>query len=349
MFGVNPSESTSICYDIELDLGYFKMEDNDSSFFLPDALNGLGFQFKDHTSEKEAKEEDKKIEKEEEDKKEEEEEEEEKEERENEEKIEKEVDEEDKETEDKEEAKIKDSFPFTNGIGLYNILEEIGFKFTKKYSEKYKSEQISFKTLFKTTIYEEGHKKKKNTERMEKADKIRVKIKRDFHRELKNITNEGLKKGGVKKNEYLFDSFPQCFIRDDTHNMNNKYLDFTYEKLIETDFLSDYEKKIEEKEIKKAKEKFKINKNVLTYLKQNHEITKKSGFDKIKNMKYSDLLKAYFQSSEFEKSIKDMCINPKGQHLQRNLNYIEKYINEAFSYVNFYSINKKHEKNINIE
>ena len=114
MFGVNPSESTSICNDIELGVYYFKMEDNDFSFSLSDASNGLGFQFKDHTSEKEVKEEDKKIEKEEEDKKEEEEEEEEKEIRENEEKIEKEEDEEDKETEDKEEEKIKDSFPFTN-------------------------------------------------------------------------------------------------------------------------------------------------------------------------------------------------------------------------------------------
>ena len=339
MFGGNPdnwSENPSTFNDIEQDLDYSKMEDDNSSFLRYDEINNLENPIKDSSREKEFKEEDEEI------KKEEEEEEKEKEERENEEKAKIEVDEEDKDTEYKEEEEIKNSFPFTKGIGLYNILEEIGLKFTKKYSEKYKTEQISFKTLFKTTIYEEGHKKKKNTERMEKADKIRVKIKRDFHRELNNIINEGLKKGGVKKNEYLFDSFPQCFIRDDAHNMNNKYLDFTYEKLIETDFLLDYEKKIEEKEIIKAKEKFKKNKNVLTYLKQNHEITKKSGFDKIKNMKYSGLLKAYFQSSEFEKSIKDMCINPKGQHLQRNLNYIEKYINEALSYVNFYSINKKH-------
>lgn len=52
-------------------------------------------------------------------------------------------------------------------------------------------------------------------------------------------------------------------------------------------------------------------------------------------MKYSDILKAYFLSSEFEESIIEL--HNKGEIIS----YIEDYINKSLNYVNFFSENKK--------
>ena len=45
---------------------------------------------------------------------------------------------------------------------------------------------------------------------------------------------------------------------------------------------------------------------VLEYLKKNPIISKNSEFDKIKKIKYSDIMQAYFLSREFEQSLQKL-------------------------------------------
>jgi hypothetical protein len=79
-------------------------------------------------------------------------------------------------------------------------------------------------------------------------------------------------------------------------------MNLSYRELLKKDFVSD----IDEKKYKNKKvdiSKYRNNLFVLDYLDKNPDICKKSGFDIISNMKYSDLLEAYFKSEEFDKSI----------------------------------------------
>jgi hypothetical protein len=239
------------------------------------------------------------------------------------------------ETEEENEA-----FPFSNGNGLFNLLEKNGFKFEKYYSEKYKKELISFKEKFKTTLYKVGNKNKKRQRKNDK-DNIRKKIKGQLHREINHIITENLKKSNCKIYIEDFCTFPQCFLTDVTHDFNRKFFEFTFEELIEKDFLSDLKQDKNPKKDKKQNyitikneiEKYKNNKNILNYLNENPEINNISGFDKIKKMKYVDILKAYFLSGEFENSIINMIKQKEDNY------YIEKYVNTALTYVDYYSNN----------
>jgi hypothetical protein len=239
------------------------------------------------------------------------------------------------ETEEENEA-----FPFSNGNGLFNLLEKNGFKFEKYYSEKYKKELISFKEKFKTTLYKVGNKNKKRQRKNDK-DNIRKKIKGQLHREINHIITENLKKSNCKIYIEDFCTFPQCFLTDVTHDFNRKFFEFTFEELIEKDFLSDLKQDKNPKKDKKQNyitikneiEKYKNNKNILNYLNENPEINNVSGFDKIKKMKYVDILKAYFLSGEFENSIINMIKQKEDNY------YIEKYVNTALTYVDYYSNN----------
>ena len=69
------------------------------------------------------------------------------------------------------------------------------------------------------------------------------------------------------------------------------------------------------KEKSADKNKSKKNMEVLEYLEQNKEISEKSEFDKIKNMKYGELLLAYFSSREFEKSLEDLYDKNKMENI----------------------------------
>ena len=239
------------------------------------------------------------------------------------------------ETEEENEA-----FPFSNGNGLFNLLEKNGFKFEKYYSEKYKKELISFKEKFKTTLYKVGNKNKKRQRKNDK-DNIRKKIKGQLHREINHIITENLKKSNCKIYIEDFCTFPQCFLTDVAHDFNRKFFGFTFEELIEKDFLSDLKQDKNPKKDKKQNyitikneiEKYKNNKNILNYLNENPEINNISGFDKIKKMKYVDILKAYFLSGEFENSIINMIKQKEDNY------YIEKYVNTALTYVDYYSNN----------
>lgn len=74
---------------------------------------------------------------------------------------------------------------------------------------------------------------------------------------------------------------------------------------------------------------------VLKYLKENPEISEMSDFNKIKNMKYMDILSAYFSSREFEQTIIELY------HKKETNDYIKEYVNKAISYVNFFIIKEK--------
>ena len=78
-------------------------------------------------------------------------------------------------------------------------------------------------------------------------------------------------------------------------------------------------------------DKYKRNLEVLNYIDHSKKISKVSLFSKIRKMKYSEILKAYFLSSEFEDTIIDLY--NKGEKIE----YIEDYINKSLNYVNFFS------------
>ena len=200
-------------------------------------------------------------------------------------------------------------FPFNEPKGL-NFYFNYKF-YTKKYSVK-----------------ENGKKRKTRKGRKFKSDDIRKKIKSRFHKEIKNILNKNLKKCGSKK---FFYSFPQCFISNVSKIANSKYLNLTFKELLSNDFRhllnnDDYLTR------KVAYKKYLKNKEILDYLEQNPEISKLSGFSKIKNIKYKDLLNKYFNSEQFEKSILQLKNEKESQE------YIIKYITKAKQYVDFYSI-----------
>ena len=178
-------------------------------------------------------------------------------------------------------------------------------------------------------ISENGKKKAVKKKRKYKNDIIRKKIKSRFHKTLKNIINNNLKKAGSKK---LFDFIPQCFIGNVSKKINSDCLEMTYEELLTTDFGSELCKSManyinEEIEKKKVLK----NKNVLEYLKDHWEIEKKSGFNIIKNMKYKELLNNYFISKEFEDSLYQI----KDENEPKE--YIQFYIYTAKNYVKYFS------------
>jgi hypothetical protein len=67
----------------------------------------------------------------------------------------------------------------------------------------------------------------------------------------------------------------------------------------------------------------------LDYLNSNPAIRERSSWQKIRTMKYIDLLKAYFNSEEFEQSIYEL-------YKKENQNYINKYIFFAKTYVSYF-------------
>ena len=237
--------------------------------------------------------------------------------------------------------KNEKEFPFTKGIGLNDTLKSIGLSVVDNSSSKIDSptesnNQVFKGNKFKTINYytdEKGKKKRKKKKRKCKPDDIRKKIKSRFHKTLKNIINTKLKQAGANK---LFNFLPQSFIKNITIKLNSQSISLTYEKLLEKDYSS-------EKYPKADRNKYFDNLEVLKYLKENPEISKQSEFNKIKNMKYMDILSAYFSSHEFEQTIVEM-------HKKKETNdYIKEYVNKALNYVNFFYNKREDELTSNNE
>ena len=218
-------------------------------------------------------------------------------------------------------------FPFTKGKGLINLIDNTGNIFDKSNVIKLDEKNI-FNYTFKINRYfkdSKGKIKKLKKRRKYKPDNIRKKIKLNFHKILKNIINENLKKVG---SEGLFSFLPQTFLANISKKFNNKYMNSTYEDLLAIDFTQ-----IKAKGINLDIEQKHYNKNidVLNYLENNPEIAKNSGFDRIKKMKYKDILEAYFMSKEFENTI------VKLKNKREVDEYIETYIFLAKNYINYFS------------
>ncbi len=201
-----------------------------------------------------------------------------------------------------------------------------------KQNIKYKGKKIFNK--FKISHIIESKKKLSNKlsnklkhRRKYKPDDIRKKIKARFHKSIKNIINENLRRAGSK---HLFSFLPQIFISSVSRDKNQQVLNLTYRELLQKDFVSE----IDDDKYKRKKidlSKYKNNLLVLDYLDKNPEICQNSGFDIISKMKYGDLLEEYFKSDEFDKAIYKLKTENEEEE------YINEYINKAKSYVKFFS------------
>ena len=181
------------------------------------------------------------------------------------------------------ETDIEDKcFPFISGKGLLSE-EENGNKVN----------QYMNSNPFRTNKYitdSDGNKKREKKARKYKPDDIRKKIKVRFHKKIKNILNENLKKAGSQK---LFSFLPQLFMGNISKKLNYQYMNKTFEELLLTNF-SDFQKDYPNKEC--DRKQYEKNKETLRYLEENPQISKISGFNKLKKMKYKDILKHYFSS-----------------------------------------------------
>ena len=213
---------------------------------------------------------------------------------------------------------------------------------------------LGYYSLFNTKF--DIIKKTKEKQRKEKEDNIRKKIKTGFLKKLKEIINNSLKKAGSK---HTFESFPQNFIADISKKTNFEVLnlkyeeifDYTYQKIIneiKIELVQSKNKRNEvalkksrykrsEVDIKKSREKRKEvalkkyykNKKTLDYLNSNPVVSENSGWQKIRTMKYIDLLRVYFNSEEFEQSIYEL-------YKKENQNYINQYIFFAKTYITYF-------------
>ena len=209
-------------------------------------------------------------------------------------------------------------FPFDRPRGIISLSNDQNYSVSNINHSK-----ISFPFKFITKKYfiaENGKTKVVQKKRKFKCDNIHKKIKSRFHKTLKNIINNNLKRAGSK---LLFTFLPQCFIGKISKKDNSKYLNLTYKELLSKDFLP----------LGKQNNDFNYehNKKVLKYLEENEVISKKSGFDLIQNYTYKELLNKYFNSYQFEHSIVQL-INEK-----ESLEYINEYIKKAKNYLKFYS------------
>lgn len=203
--------------------------------------------------------------------------------------------------------KKEDCFPFIKGQGLEKSLKKKGIIPKSIKSKKInRLKHYCINNRFKTIKYDNKGKKIKNTRKYD-PDNIKKKIKNKIHKALLQLMNTKLKDAGSKE---TFKQFPQSFIKNMSIEKNKKVLKLTIEELIEN---------TEDDE----------NIKVLNYLKDNPEISEKSGFNIIKKMKYMDIIKAYFISREFEESVEKL-------YDKEDTIYIEKYVNNALIYLEYY-------------
>ena len=185
---------------------------------------------------------------------------------------------------------------------------------------------------------------KKNVDkrRKEREDNIRKKIKSNFHKKIFKLINEKLKKAGAK---LYFQSLPQYFISDITKKTNFDALEINYKDLFEYTHEKFINNKISNSKIEVMKrvseKKYRKNIETLDYLDNNLEISEKSGWSKIKSMKYIDLLEAYFNSKEFEESIEKL-------EKKETKNYINDYIYYSLNYIEHFKSYRTEDLHINI-
>ena len=239
------------------------------------------------------------------------------------------------------EAKTDDKcFSFTSGKGLLKFFDNNNdekdegddnnenINDNNENNEKEENIKVEYKdTKFKTRQYfidPFGKRKKVKRQRKFKSDDLRKKIKANFHKTLKDIINEKLKNAGAVE---LFSFLPHSFLVNITKMFNKQFMNTTYAEIIATDFTQGQLKCINQSSDKKN---FFKNERILKYLENNPDISKKSGFDIIKNMKYKDLLRSYFSSNEFENSVLQL------KNKNENDEYIHEYIMASKNYIDHF-------------
>ena len=154
---------------------------------------------------------------------------------------------------------------------------------TNKNCKKVKSKRLR---LF--TVNPKHRKRKKNIiKRKQNSDNIRKKIKARFLRSLKNAINKKLKNAEAK---LVFTSLPQSFISNLSKKKNKPVLNMTLKEIFAKNICDG--KKVD-------LVKYEHNLFVLQYLENCQEISEKSNFNTIKNMKYSEIFNEYLKSKEF--------------------------------------------------
>ena len=173
---------------------------------------------------------------------------------------------------------------------------------------------IKRKKIFQTNTKK---KKAKNIEyRKDNADNKRKKIKVNFHNTLQIAINEKLKRAGSKN---LFKALPSSFKSNVTKKNNKAILDLPLKEILL---------------------KNKNNKFVLEYLENNCNISEKSNFNKIKNMKYYEIYNEYLLSKEFKFVISTL------KEKKESDKYITDYIFKANDLINFFRLEKVKNKDI---
>ena len=222
--------------------------------------------------------------------------------------------------EEKKENQKKDIFKvsYSNNLNIFNI-------FNKGNNDNISSYMIyeDFDMDKNCNSFPKKQKRKKYIKkRKDNADNIRKKIKSRFLKALKNAINQKLKNAGSK---YFFNLLPQSFIINLSKEKNKEILDLSLKDI----FLKDFN--IKEKGKRADINKYKNNIFVLNYLEKNNDISEKSNFNIIKNMKYSEIFNEYLLSKEFEKEISTL------KEEKENDKYIKDYIIKAKNMLNFFS------------
>ena len=243
------------------------------------------------------------------------------------------------------ELNIEDKcFPFKSAEGLIKKDQNINNNFIYNEQLEPQTKNDFYLKKFNTRKYfinENGKKRRTALERKNNKDLIRKKIKLKFHKDLKNLINNNLVKC---QSEKIFEFLPQCFLTNLTKATNMKFFEQPYINILTTDFTKELNKTNEYKKKEIDEKQYLKNKKVIEYLENNPEISENSGFDLIKNMKYKDLLDAYFHSKQFEDSIIQLQ-NEKETH-----EYIQSYIYYAENYIQYFTSNNSNkEKNIGNE
>ena len=187
-------------------------------------------------------------------------------------------------------------------------------------------------------------------QRNRKEDYIRKKAKTISHKYIISDINSKLKKAGSK---HIFESFPQHFMADIRQKTNNEAMEKTFGELFEVTynkFINDknyYKKEYNQEAIKATNKKYNKNKETLAYLDSNPEISKKSGWEKIKNTKYVDLLNEYFNSEAFEQYIKELSKKEDEEYIKSFKYFSKTYTHFFLSYRQNESNNQIQISNIN--
>ena len=166
--------------------------------------------------------------------------------------------------------------------------------------------------------------------RKRKEDNIRKKIKTSALNNIIKTINKKLTKAG---SIYTFKALPQHFIADISRKTNHEVMHLTFKELLEYTYKKlindeNYDtKKYNKTLIEAAKEKYKKNCQTLEYLDSIQETHLKSVWEQTRNTEYVDLLRNFFQSKEYKKSLEE---------LKEDKYYIESYKYFAETFVEFF-------------